>query len=1167
MAKDSGIDRNTPALTALQAALDQGDVPEVRRQLTRLNEDERATLRMELGDAQFDVVYRTVRRARRGSPKGHVIVLHGIMGGTLAVRRKNDTDGVWVNFFRLLTGRMADLELNAEGGPVNPGLEVIVTGQLKKYYLPMVLRLDQQWAVKPFAYDWREDISKSAQRLADTIRTFGGGRPVHLVAHSMGGLVSRYMIHKNPDLWASMADGDDLVRGGRLVMLGTPNHGSYAIPLALTGEEKQVKLLAKVDLKHGIKRIKEITGTFPGSYEMLPSPLLDLGDDHRKLYEQKHWGTHPVHAPLLERAARFHDEIEAVVHPERFIYVAGYNRDTPHRIRVDGPGSFSYRMTRDGDGRVPHDLGLLDGVPTYWVDATHGDLAREPDVLDAVDELLERGHTGVLSSVKPVTRARADEGWQDPAEFELIDADIDPILQAETRSLRSRTSKLSDEQQARVESELLEDYLGGLRATGQKRWQRKSGRRDREAPQIEVEVIWGDVTKCDADIYTVGHYQGVLPQAAEMALDAAMSNDPHRRNLDRHVLRQHTLRGSLRGALGDVNFYPWITEDGRTRTVAVAGMGRIGSFTPAAVRTMSAKLAWAVSGLPGIDTVCTVLIGSGEGALTVDEALSGLVLGMSDALRGDLPDAASGIRKVRIVEIYRDRAQHIQQYLLDNRERFKEYLEIDMPDDIVRGDNAWISSEDALSLMLSAVMDSAKSKEGGRRRKQYDDLLGDAARGKVPKQELREAMRYAVNREQKSGRRAGATVNRPMYYVTRQPAAGNERIPFRLSYLTEGGDIRAAAISDTATVSERVLRFDHALVDEVCAEVMDVDAPLRDATPGFLRQLVLPQEFRELIDRGEAFVFEVDRAMAQIPWEILATGKDPRDKKPLAIRARVARQLRTTYSGGLGMGDRKTGSIRALVVGDPGDPKEGDNLPGAQREAFAMYKLLRSRNVEAELLVGAPGTSRTGRLRAFPAATRVRVLEKLMLERYDILHYCGHGDFDPFDTDRAGWLFADGLLTAYELERVSEVPGMVVANACLSGRTSRRAAGDREINRARDEAALLPSLADEFFRRGVINYIGTAWEVSDEGAVLFADKLYRTLIPGTSAEGEGGRSGSQTATVGDAVLEARKLLWKKQDVYGKLWAAYQHYGDPTSPMSFTAEATRSRRTNRSSGLG
>ena len=79
-----------------------------------------------------------------------------------------------------------------------------------------------------------------------------GDQPVNLVAHSMGGLVSRNFIRRHQKHWDAMR-GDDQ-QGGRLVMLGTPNFGSFNIPQVFTGVESLVVLLSRADLGHDLAR-------------------------------------------------------------------------------------------------------------------------------------------------------------------------------------------------------------------------------------------------------------------------------------------------------------------------------------------------------------------------------------------------------------------------------------------------------------------------------------------------------------------------------------------------------------------------------------------------------------------------------------------------------------------------------------------------------------------------------------------------------------------------------------------------------------------------------------------------------------------------------------------------------------------------------------------------
>ncbi len=138
---------------------------------------------------------------------------------------------------------------------------------------------------------------------------------------------------------------------------------------------------------------------------------------------------------------------------------------------------------------------------------------------------------------------------------------------------------------------------------------------------------------------------------------------------------------------------------------------------------------------------------------------------------------------------------------------------------------------------------------------------------------------------------------------------------------------------------------------------------------------------------------------------------------------------------------------------------------------------------------------------------------------------------------RAGWLSGRRYFTARELSSVARVPSLVVANACLSGLTSnkRQAAGDSGASSRLRAGDLLAGLVDEFFMRGVRNYVGTAWPLSDTGAVLFCTTLYRHLLSDPA---------NGSATLGHALLEARRALKARDASFGALWAAYQHYGDP-----------------------
>ena len=85
--------------------------------------------------------------------------------------------GSRVNFVRLFAGRISDLELAPDGNPSLPGIHVRAAGLHAKTYAALLMELDASWHVRPFAYDWREDIDRTARRLDGEIRAFGAGEP------------------------------------------------------------------------------------------------------------------------------------------------------------------------------------------------------------------------------------------------------------------------------------------------------------------------------------------------------------------------------------------------------------------------------------------------------------------------------------------------------------------------------------------------------------------------------------------------------------------------------------------------------------------------------------------------------------------------------------------------------------------------------------------------------------------------------------------------------------------------------------------------------------------------------------------------------------------------------------------------------------------------------
>jgi pimeloyl-ACP methyl ester carboxylesterase len=324
------------------------------------------------------------RRARtRATPR--VLILPGMMGsrmgGDVGARSPRN---VWIDPARIGAGALTELRLK-------PGKALTVNGVLLFAYAKMMLRLKADgWDAAFFPYDWRQGLDALGGALA--ARIAADGRPVILIAHSMGGLVARV---------AAACLPKRAVR--KLILLGTPNGGTFAPLQALRGTYPFVRWLARLDGRHSSRFLSEkVFGSFPGLYQLLPMQRgfgrIDLSNPHC-------W---PKDAPrpdpiLLTQACSV---VRALPKADsRMIQIIGVNQETIAGVRRTARG-FEYAMNLNGDGTVTVASALLPGTKAYFVDELHGNLANNAAVIQAVIDLLRRGHTRELSRHWRERRAR-----------------------------------------------------------------------------------------------------------------------------------------------------------------------------------------------------------------------------------------------------------------------------------------------------------------------------------------------------------------------------------------------------------------------------------------------------------------------------------------------------------------------------------------------------------------------------------------------------------------------------------------------------------------------------------------------------------------------------------------------------------------------------------------
>ena len=229
-----------------------------------------------------------------------VILIPGVLGSRLF--DKNKRAEVWPGSpLHLLAGSKQDLTLSFDPvtlQPVDDDLEAsgLFEEVLNADFYGAILRtLRQAGGFVPgklgvqadprvrryyvFAYDWRQDNVTTAKRLDALIeqirRDYGDPTlKVNVIAHSMGGLVTRYYLRYGT---VDALEGDGAFpinmagaeKVGTVVLLGTPNLGSLS--------SLQSMLLGH---RVGLRRIEpEVLATMPSVYQLLPHPLTDWSVD------------------------------------------------------------------------------------------------------------------------------------------------------------------------------------------------------------------------------------------------------------------------------------------------------------------------------------------------------------------------------------------------------------------------------------------------------------------------------------------------------------------------------------------------------------------------------------------------------------------------------------------------------------------------------------------------------------------------------------------------------------------------------------------------------------------------------------------------------------------------------------------------------------------------
>lgn len=590
-----------------------------------------------------------VRASRAGStPRPIAVVVPGTMGSALSSRDR----AVWLAYFALLKGGLGDIAIDQP--------DVRPTDLLDDFYGPLLEHLTRTHRVEIHPYDWRRSVREAAQQLAQRLEGLlpeaeRTRQPVHIVAHSMGGLVARAMIADGgagAQVWRRMS----ALPGSRLLMLGTPNLGSHEAVRWLTGTNPTEAKLALLDFTRGTNGVIDIVRRYPGLAELLPfdqepSPWAQAAT--WKQLKTALGAGFPLadEAVLREAAATWKLLRAAAPEPGRMVYVAGCQNATviDHEVVEEEFGAMRRQLrfiaTREGDGTVSWASGRLPGVPTYYApDTGHDALCSNTDdrrIFRGYVDLLLTGKTDQLPSTPP-GRARA-AGESDRFVLPPLPVTDDLPDAAAVRSL---------------------GFGGGTPR------RRGAAVAVRSAP-LRVSIRHGDLRYARFPVM-VGHYAGDTIVSAEAALDWQMKGDQPQGPLSR--------RRDLGLYPGPYGTHAVFFNDDPNRLpegALVVGLGQVGELSPGRLETgardalleyalrLQTRTATQRGSAAGAGTarlsagVSCLLVGTGAGSLQLRDSIEALLraaLAANRKLEDAQLDQQVLIEHIEFIELYEDLA-------------------------------------------------------------------------------------------------------------------------------------------------------------------------------------------------------------------------------------------------------------------------------------------------------------------------------------------------------------------------------------------------------------------------------------------------------------------------------------------------------------------------------
>ena len=376
----------------------------------------------------------------------NIIFVPGVMGSTL---QSEGLGGVWwldvvrardkLNQLQLTSDGKGDIDEDAD---VKPGAVDLSYVSFRK---SIATSKDFGGSIQ-FPYDWRKSFQSSVDLLREKIFEANDEqqRPVHLVGHSMGGLLIRATLMAHAEaLWPKV---------GKIVFIGTPHYGSASIAGYLKNHLwgwEEAAILAMFLSRETFRSLRGVlsllpapSGIYPGTRKGEPHPCANFD-----MYDAQAWklglnGSATVKLQnILDEVKQFHRNLyewhDSLLqdYKDRMLMIAGVGQETLFRLEFDSAfwglwektkkitGRIPCDVNRDGDGRVPLVSAQLEDVAIRYVRGEHGALPNIPAVAQDVLAWLTGSKLGLPETCKGALDAHLS-AEDDTTPVPLLDGSI-----------------------------------------------------------------------------------------------------------------------------------------------------------------------------------------------------------------------------------------------------------------------------------------------------------------------------------------------------------------------------------------------------------------------------------------------------------------------------------------------------------------------------------------------------------------------------------------------------------------------------------------------------------------------------------------------------------------------------------------------------------------------